>query len=391
MVRIQQTVVILGVLFCFGMLSSHSFAQVPAAQTPGAGTVDQATNVLNEFLAIPNKGIPRSLLSRAQGLVIIPGTVKISFIGGVRRGKGVVVTRDANGVWKPPMFITMTGGSVGFQGGIQSTDVVLVFMTQKSVNGLLTGKFTIGADAAVAAGPVGRQAAAATDGRLQAEILSYSRSRGLFLGVSINGAALQIDAPANLAYYNGTGMTADGTPIGPNVQLPPSASRLLAQLATYTPAAAVVPGAAAAGAPTANHGVLPTGPAGAMGAPAASTALTPGANQPVGATAGSAHPLPLGAPPSVAASTTPAMTRQQIAGAAAQLGRLLDDTWRQYLAIPTEVFSGNANPSVAKLDTIIARFDRVVHNPQYQQLTNRPEFQTLYQLLQTYRRELGGR
>ena len=150
---------------------------------------------------MPGKAIPEYLLAEAQGVVIVPNVIKIGFIAGVRRGHGVVMVRDAEGEWSLPQFVTLTGGSVGWQAGIQGTDVVLVFTTRKGVQGLMQGKFTIGADASVSAGPVGRNAAAGTDATLKSEILSYSRSRGLFLGVAIDGSVLEIDGVAHAAYY----------------------------------------------------------------------------------------------------------------------------------------------------------------------------------------------
>ena len=219
---------LLGTLLC---------ASQVAAQGREASLVDSSSAVLNEFMSIPAEGIPRSMIASAEGLVIIPGMFKVGFVAGVRHGKGIVVIKDQNGAWRPPMFVSMTGGSVGWQVGVQATDVILVFKTRKSVNGLLNGKFTIGADAAAAAGPVGRQAAAATDAQLRAEILSYSRSRGLFAGVSLDGSALQVDGVASQDYYRQAGMSPDGTPLMAGAQLPPSAGRLLAQLATYSGAA----------------------------------------------------------------------------------------------------------------------------------------------------------
>ncbi len=116
-------------------------------------------------MAIPASGIPASLLANAQGIVIIPDLVKGGFVLGVRHGRGIVMVRDERGFWRPPSFVTLTGGSVGWQIGLQVTDIILVFKTRSSVQGLLRGKFTLGADAAAAAGPVGREAAAATDTR----------------------------------------------------------------------------------------------------------------------------------------------------------------------------------------------------------------------------------
>jgi len=138
------------------------------AQTREAATVEESRQVLNEIMALPAKGIPESLLSNAQGIVIVPGLLKGSFVVGVRYGRGVVLVRDDSGAWRPPSFVSLTGGSFGYQIGVQSTDIILVFKTRSSINGLLAGKFTVGADAAAAAGPIGREAAAATDASLKA-------------------------------------------------------------------------------------------------------------------------------------------------------------------------------------------------------------------------------
>ncbi|HEY1066094.1 MAG TPA: lipid-binding SYLF domain-containing protein, partial [Pirellulales bacterium] len=165
--------------------------------------VDTAALVLDETMAIPAKAIPEALLRRAEGVAIIPNVLKIGLIGGVSRGRGVVMIRNADGQWGEPSFVTITGGSVGFQIGAQATDLVLVFCTPQSVRGLMQGKLTIGADASAAAGPIGRSATAATDGELKAEIYSYSRSRGLFAGVALDGSVLQIDSYANSTFFAG--------------------------------------------------------------------------------------------------------------------------------------------------------------------------------------------
>ena len=127
--------------------------------------VDDAREVIAEIMAIPASGIPASLLANAQGIVIVPDLVKGSFVVGARYGRGIVMVRDERGFWRPPSFVTLAGGSFGWQIGLQVTDIILVFKTRSSVQGLLRGKFTVGADAAAAAGPVGREAAAATDTR----------------------------------------------------------------------------------------------------------------------------------------------------------------------------------------------------------------------------------
>src|SRR6266851_3115326 len=196
------------------------------AQSAEDRTVEAASEVLREITAIPAKAIPATLLADAHGVVIIPDMVKGGFVVGVRRGKGVIVARNASGEWTAPVFVTVTGGSVGFQAGLQATDLVAVFRNRQGIDRLMRGKFTIGADAAVAAGPVGREASAATDVQLKAEILSYSRSRGLFAGVAIDGAAMQVDHKATAAYY-------EPKPGQPKGSVPASAIKLVEQIAAY--------------------------------------------------------------------------------------------------------------------------------------------------------------
>jgi lipid-binding SYLF domain-containing protein len=169
--------------------------------------VQAATEVLTELMAIPEKGITPILLQNAYGVAVIPAVVKASLVVGGRYGWGVLAVREKEGRWSNPSFVSLTGGSVGYQIGAQSTDVILVFKSSKSIDGIVKGKFTLGADAAVAAGAVGRQAEAATDLQLKAEIYSYSRSRGLFAGVALEGAALQIDNKSNAAFYGKIGIT----------------------------------------------------------------------------------------------------------------------------------------------------------------------------------------
>jgi lipid-binding SYLF domain-containing protein len=163
--------------------------------------VNDAIDVLKEIMAIPEKGIPPALLNNAQGIAIIPGVIKAGFIVGGRYGSGIMVVRDKEGEWSNPSFVTITGGSIGWQIGAQSTDIILVFRSRRSIDNMMKDKFTLGGDASIAAGPVGRQVEAGTDVQLKAEIVSYSRSRGLFAGLSLEGAALQIDAGANATFY----------------------------------------------------------------------------------------------------------------------------------------------------------------------------------------------
>ncbi len=205
-----------------------SVVQASAASDPET-TIRNSEQVLSDLMAIPARAIPHHLLAEAQGVAVIPDVMKIGFVGGVRRGHGVMFVRDAEGEWSLPQFITLTGGSVGWQAGIQATDVVLIFKSRKGVEGVMKRRFTIGADASVSAGPVGRDAEAATDAALRAEILSYSRSRGLFAGVAIDGSALEVDQRAHVAFY--------GSPTGevPR-QLPESAAQLRNYLSELTDA-----------------------------------------------------------------------------------------------------------------------------------------------------------
>jgi lipid-binding SYLF domain-containing protein len=176
----------------------------PASASPPAParTLQAATDVLNDLATVPENCIPASLLADAQGIAILPHTVKAGFVIGGRAGHGVILTRDRNGAWSGATFVNLGGASVGFQAGVESADVVLVFRTRHSLDRILSGKskLTLGADAAIAAGPLGRQAEAGTDARLQAEIWSYSRSRGLFAGVALDGAAILYDRRANAEY-----------------------------------------------------------------------------------------------------------------------------------------------------------------------------------------------
>jgi lipid-binding SYLF domain-containing protein len=160
-----------------------------------------ASQVLEELRSSRDQYIPDRLLERAYAIAVIPDMTKIAFFAGGRRGHGVLVVRDKDGRFTSPTFITMTGGSFGWQWGVSSTDIMLVFTTRKGVEGITGGKFTLGADASVAAGPVGRQASASTDTSFKAEVYSYSRTRGVFAGLAIDGTALSIDDDANETFY----------------------------------------------------------------------------------------------------------------------------------------------------------------------------------------------
>jgi lipid-binding SYLF domain-containing protein len=208
------------------------------------GTVESSTEVVGALATLPFKGIPPALMQDAQAVAIIPNVLKAGFVFGGRYGRGVVAVRDSAGGWTNPVFISLTGGSFGWQIGVQSTDIVLVFKTRAGLDRILNGKgkLTLGADVAVAAGPVGRQAEAGTDGMLKAEIYSYSRSRGLFAGLSLEGAAMLNDAEGNEAFYGVEGVRPSDILNG-HVPAPAAAAQLRSQLTALSspPPTIVVP------------------------------------------------------------------------------------------------------------------------------------------------------
>jgi len=178
-----------------------SMSLTPAFADTESRKIEDCVEVVKAIKAIPEEGIPPVLLKDAQGIMIIPGVIKIGFVIGGRYGSGILTVRDEKGNWTDPVFVKIAGGSLGWQIGAESTDLILVFKTKRSVEDIFKGKFTLGANASVAAGPVGRSASGATDVTLKTEIYSYSRSRGLFAGISLDGAALMIDHDANASFY----------------------------------------------------------------------------------------------------------------------------------------------------------------------------------------------
>ncbi len=301
------------------------------AQSKQEITVRQATEVLRESLDVRLPQIPTSMLDDAQGVAIIPNVIKGSFVLGARHGRGVLMVRDEHQLWHAPVFVTLTGGNIGWQIGVQATDVVLVFKTQRSVEGILSGKFTIGADASAAAGPIGRKASASTDGQLRAEIYSYSRSRGLFAGVSLDGSVIQVDRVATGQYYQTTGPQAP-------VIVPDAATELTQMVAHY--AGATVPAEA-----------------------------FPNAEMPLAQQIG---------------QTDVDALRDQLAVVSPQLYAILDDSWRAYLGMPHGVFTGQTDPPIETVQEVLARFESAAKDARYQTLAARPEFQSTFGLLRQY-------
>jgi lipid-binding SYLF domain-containing protein len=179
-----------------------SIAVAPAFAGPQQDARAQnAVRVLVDMQEIPESAIPDKLLDEARAIVVVPDTIKAGLILGGRRGHGLMSVKTPDGTWSNPSFVKLTGGSIGLQAGVQSADVVLAFRSDRGLESIVNGKVTLGADAAVAAGPVGRNASTATDSELKAEIWSWSRARGLFAGVALDGAVLSIDDAANEAVY----------------------------------------------------------------------------------------------------------------------------------------------------------------------------------------------
>lgn len=204
------------------------------AQAREQGRLLMASQVLEELRTSRDQAVPDWLLERAYGIAVIPDMAKAAFFFGGRHGNGALVVRDKDGRFSNPVFITMTGGSFGFQWGVQATDIVLVFTTRKGVEGITGGKFTLGADASVAAGPVGRQASAATDATFKAEVYSYSRTRGVFAGIAVDGSVLRVDDDANEAYYRKNGVTGSDIISGRVRTNDDTARRFLAAVNTST-------------------------------------------------------------------------------------------------------------------------------------------------------------
>lgn len=203
------------------------------AQNDERKVLGDAGAVFEEMMDMREKAIPPALLDDARAVAVIPGVVKGAFFVGGRRGRGVLLTRRDDQSWSAPAFLTLTGGSFGFQIGGSSTDVILVFLNHGSVESLVDGKITLGGNASVAAGPVGRNAEAVTDGRLKAEIYSYSRSRGAFVGVALEGADLDFSESNNEAMY-GEGVSVHDILYG-STPSPDGAQHLRALLAEHSP------------------------------------------------------------------------------------------------------------------------------------------------------------
>ena len=187
-------------IVCVCSLTLWAQAKESAEYNKAVARLDDGASVLKQLLAAPDNGIPNEVFESAKCVAVVPSMIRGGFIFGAEHGRGVATCRTADG-WSGPAFFTMTGGSWGAQIGGQAVDLVMLFMNQKGMDQLLNSRFKIGGDLSAAAGPVGRDASASTDWKMRAEILTYSRARGLFAGATLNGTVVSADEDAATAFY----------------------------------------------------------------------------------------------------------------------------------------------------------------------------------------------
>lgn len=224
--HVRLTVAAIAVCLLFPMRSAMT-----AGSDDQKERIDDSIAVLRDLTATPDNSIPKNLLEGANAIIVIPSLMKGGFIVGAKHGKGVMSVRDTEtGTWSPPAFLKMTGGSIGWQIGLQSVDLVLLVMNRDGVNDILDDKFTIGGSMSVAAGPVGRSAEAATDAKLGSGILAYSRAKGLFAGVSLEGAGLRADKDAMKEFYGRELSLKEVARSGRELSVPPAGRTWLTKL-----------------------------------------------------------------------------------------------------------------------------------------------------------------
>ncbi|HEY1339931.1 MAG TPA: lipid-binding SYLF domain-containing protein [Bryobacteraceae bacterium] len=220
--------------FTIALLAASGCALLPAAEeSKTAERLDDSAALFSEVMQAPDKSIPQDLLDKAACIVLVPGLKKAAFVVGGKYGRGFALCRAAGRGWGPPAAIRIEGGSFGFQLGVSSSDVILLVMNERGMKRLTTSKFTLGGEATAAAGPVGRNATAQTDAMMTAEILSWSRSRGLFAGISLDGATLRNDLDENQAMYGKQWTNKQILTSG--LKPPAMASKLIAELNKYSP------------------------------------------------------------------------------------------------------------------------------------------------------------
>jgi lipid-binding SYLF domain-containing protein len=225
---------ICSIVVCSLLISVASALAEEEKQTKEMERVEAAVAAMQEIENIPESTIPETLMGKAAGIAIIPHVVKAGFVVGGEHGSGVLCVREKDGTWSRPVFMSLTGGSIGWQLGVEATDVILVFMRKENIDDILKGEFTLGADASVAAGPVGRKASAGTNDELNSEIYSYSRSRGAFAGMTINGSKLYLDGDANVAFYNAKKIGPQTIVYDEHLITPPDAEKLMKTLDVFS-------------------------------------------------------------------------------------------------------------------------------------------------------------
>jgi SH3 domain-containing YSC84-like protein 1 len=215
------------VMFIFAMLSLGTLCWADSAREDATDRLDNATKVLHEIMGMPDKGIPEEVLEHAKCLAVVPHMVKGGFVFGGKGGKGVATCRTANG-WSAPAFITISGGNWGLQIGVEAVDLVMIIQNEKGMQKLLSSNFHVGADASAAAGPVGRHAEAGTNWKMDTEILTYSRAKGVFAGLTLEGASIRQDNDSRHAMY-GPKVTTRALLLG-KVTAPAAAQPFLAEI-----------------------------------------------------------------------------------------------------------------------------------------------------------------
>ncbi len=193
----------------FFLVFLYAFPLFAQKEVKADKIIKEANKVFEDIVKIPEQGVPPALLDQANGIAIVPKVIKGGFVVGGRHGKGIAMVKQEDGSWSNPVFINVTGGSVGFQIGVQSIDIFLVFKEPSFVEDMRNSTFTLGGDASVAAGPVGRQTSASTDYKFEAEIYSYSQTKGFFAGVSLDGTSLKVNSELNEAYYDDPNITVE--------------------------------------------------------------------------------------------------------------------------------------------------------------------------------------
>lgn len=210
-----------------GMSSSLTSAvNTPSQASKEVDRIQRSSDVLQELMEIPEKNIPQALLEKAYAVAVIPGLIKAAYVIGGQHGKGILIVRSDIDDWSNPLFIKLTGGSVGWQIGFQKADIILVFTSPRGIEDILDGEFTLGAGASIVAGPAGRKAEASTNIELESEIYSYSRSKGLFAGISLQGAVISVDREANTDFYRSRDLSARNILILREIQSSPVVGKL---------------------------------------------------------------------------------------------------------------------------------------------------------------------